>query len=77
MKATDFHQRYYHPHYVLAVKLYLQADGTLLLISGNVRMEVTPDELHFIVCGLMDLSSVFKALHEQAGITPLTAVLKN
>ena len=62
MKSTDYHHRYWHPHYVLAVKVYLQSDGTLLVVSGNVRMEVSQDELHALVCGIMDLSSVFTRL---------------
>jgi hypothetical protein len=63
MQTTDFHQRYWHPHYVLAVKLFVQADGSIVAIQGNVKLELSNSELEAMIKGIKDLARVYAVLH--------------
>jgi hypothetical protein len=59
------------------LKLYVQPDGGLLVTMGNQRLEVTPDELHALVCGTLDYATVFSKLNEQLQATTLEILEKN
>ncbi len=64
MQATDTHQRYFHPHYVVTLKLFIQANGSILIIQGNMRLEVNPDELLSMLDGVIELAKVYGAISE-------------
>jgi hypothetical protein len=52
--------------YVVAFRVYVQANGGICVVMSNQKMEVTPDEIHALLCGALDFARVFGALSEQA-----------
>jgi hypothetical protein len=56
------------------LKLYVQPNGGLLVTMGNQRVEVTPDEVHALVCGTLDYATVFRKLNEQLSVTTLEII---
>ncbi len=64
MQSTDFHQRYWHPHYVLSVKLFVSADGSIVAIQGNTRLELSPSELDTILECVKNLANTYATMHE-------------
>lgn len=54
------------PHYLVTFKVYVQTDGSLLVVMGNATMEVTADELHALLCGVLDYATVFTSLKKNS-----------
>ena len=65
MQTTDFHQRYWHPHYILSVKLFVQADGSIVAIQGNMKLELSNYELDAMIEAIKELARVYGTLHQE------------
>lgn len=50
--------------YLVMFKVYIQADGSMIVVYGNQRLEVTADEVHRLVCGTLEYARIFTALNE-------------
>ena len=57
--------------YVIAFRVYVQADGSMIVVFGNQRLDVTADEAHALLCGTLEYARVFAALHNQIDTTTL------
>lgn len=53
--------------YLFSFRVYVQADGSLVVIMGNQRLTMTPDEVHLFLCGTIEHAKVFTTLHQQNG----------
>lgn len=62
MNAIETATRLRTPHYLTMFKVYVQTDGSLLVVMGNATVEVTADELHALLCGVLDYATVFTTL---------------
>ena len=62
--------------YLVMFRVYVQANGSMVVVIGNQRLEVTADEVHMLLCGTIDYASVFSKLHEQVDAT-LTELSKS
>ena len=40
-------------------RVYVQADGSMVVVIGNQRLEVTADEVHALLCGTLDFARVY------------------
>lgn len=63
--------------YMVMFRVYVQADGSMVVVIGNQRLEVTADEVHALLCGTIEYSKVFTALHSQIDATTLTILSEN
>jgi len=63
--------------YLVMFKVYVQADGAMVVIFGNQRLEVTTDEVHALLCGTLDYARVFTALNEKIDATTLEIASQN
>jgi hypothetical protein len=63
--------------YLVMFRVYVQADGSMVVVIGNQRMEVTADEVHALLCGAIDYAKVFSKLHEQIDVTTLEILSEN
>lgn len=57
--------------YLVMFRVYVQADGSMVVVIGNQRLAVTADEVHALLCGTIDYANVFAALHSQIDSTAL------
>lgn len=62
--------------YIVMYKVYVQADGSMVVVIGNQRLEVSGDEVHALLCGSLEYAKVFAALHTSIDQTAL-AILKD
>jgi hypothetical protein len=44
---------------------------------GNQRLDLTHDEVHALLCGTLEFSNVFAALHSQIETTSLAIINEN
>ena len=63
--------------FVIAFRVFVQADGGLVVVYGNQRLEVTADEVHALLCGTLDYARVFTTLNEQIDATTLEIASQN
>jgi hypothetical protein len=63
--------------YLVMFRVYVQADGSMVVVIGNQRLEVTADEVHMLLCGTIDYANVFSKLHEQIDVTASTIMSEN
>lgn len=63
--------------YVIAFRVYVQADGSMVVTMGNQRLEVTPDEVHALLCGTLDYARVFATLNDQIDSSTLEIASQN
>ena len=77
MYAIETAKRLRTPHYLITLKLYVQPDGSLLVMMGNASMEVTQDEVHALLCGTLEFANVFSKLHQQVDATTLEILSEN
>jgi hypothetical protein len=63
--------------YLVMFRVYVQADGSMVVVIGNQRLEVTADEVHALLCGTLDYARVFTALHSQIDATTLAILSEN
>lgn len=57
--------------YLVMFKVYVQADGSTVVVIGNQRLEVSADEVHALLLGTLQYADVFKALHSEIDSTTL------
>ena len=62
MNAIETATRTRTPHYLAMFKVYVKPDGSLLVVMGNATIEVTADELHALLGGVLDYATVFTTL---------------
>lgn len=63
--------------YLVMFRVYVQAEGSMVVVIGNQRMEVTADEVHMLLCGTIDYANVFSRLYEQIDNTTLAIMNGN
>jgi hypothetical protein len=63
--------------YLVMFRVYVQADGSMVVAIGNQRLEVTKDEVHALLCGTLDYAKVFASLHNQIDTTTLAILNEN
>lgn len=63
--------------FVIAFRVFVQADGGLVVVYGNQKLEVTADEVHRLVCGTLDYARVFASLNEKIDSTTLEIASQN
>ncbi len=55
--------------YVVAFRVFVQPDGSMVVVMGNQRLEVTADGVHALLCGTLEYARVFASLHKQVDET--------
>ena len=63
--------------YVIAFRVFVQADGSMVVVYGNQRLQVTADEVHLLLSGTLDYAKVFSRLNEQMDASTLEIVSQN
>lgn len=63
--------------YLVMFRVYVQADGSMVVVIGNQRLEVTADEVHMLLCGTLDFARVYTALQGQIDDTTLAILSEN
>jgi hypothetical protein len=63
--------------YLIAFRVFVQADGSLVIVYGNQRLEVTADEVHALLLGTMSYAKVFATLNEKIDTTTLEIANQN
>lgn len=63
--------------YLVMFRVYVQADGCMIVVIGNQRLEVSADEVHALLCGTIDYATVFSKLHHQIDTTTLAIMSEN
>lgn len=55
--------------YMLMIKLYVKPDGGILVTMGNQTFELTGDEVHALLCGMLDMAKVFASMHASIDVS--------
>ncbi len=64
-------------HYLAMFRVFLQPDGGLLIIAGNVLVGLSPDEVQGLLHGKLDFTEALARLHEQINNTVLSILQEN
>ncbi len=59
------------PEYLVCFKMYVQPDGSVLVVMGNTRLMLSKDEVHALLDGVLEYASVFEALIREVTTTTL------
>jgi hypothetical protein len=51
--------------FVVAFKVFVQPNGSMVVIMGNQKLEITQDGIHALLCGTLDYARVFATLHRE------------
>ena len=65
------------PEYLVCFKMYVQADGGVLVVMGNQRLMLSADEVRALLDGVLDYAQVFAALNRELTTTTLELLEKN
>ena len=53
------------PEYLVCFKMYVQADGGVLVVMGNQRLMLSADEVRALLDGVLDYAQVFAGLNRE------------